>query len=73
MREKRDGREEGWVGFPTRGRSPRGTPCAVGGVNNGQKEEGEGNAESQQTGAAEGLWRGQGPMDKQGLELGRNA
>ena len=38
-----------------------------------KKEEGEGNAESQQTGAAEGLWRGQGPMDKQWLELGRNA
>ena len=37
MREKRDGREEGWVGFPTRGLRPRGTPCAVGGVKNGQE------------------------------------
>ena len=37
------------------------------------KEEGEGNAKSQQTGAAKGLRRGQGPMNKQGLELGRNA
>ena len=33
---------EGWVGFPTSGKSPRGTPCVVGGVNRDRSGGGEG-------------------------------